>query len=151
MRTLVIPLLLQLLFVAVGFTQAQPANEIANVFTKEFAGSWRASDPIGLATLWTEDGEWMSMVGSRTIYKGRPSIAEVWEVGLHGRTTTDQLKIEVEIDQVIFLSPTIAHVDLVMTFGTVASGIMREAMTAIVVKPAVRWKIRTARVARLQD
>lgn len=152
MRAPVISVLVSLLLVPVGVAdESLSPEEIAIVFDEDFRDFWRSSNPIGLATLWTEDGDWMSLVGSRRIVRGRKAIAGVWEVGLQGRESVDQLSLKIEFDQILLLTSTSAQVDLLMTFGTPTTGITREAMTAIVVETNEGWKIRTARVARIPD
>ena len=127
------------------------AQEISGVFNEEFQELWGRGDAKGLGSLWTSDGEWMSLTGSRRIVRGQEAIAGVWEVGLEGREDPDQLALEIEVTQVIVLSPELAQVDLLMIFGSQRTGLMKEAMVAILVREAESWKIQSARVARIPE
>lgn len=124
-------------------------SEIRSVFESTFVERWRAADAGGLAELWTEGGEWMSLIGSRRVVTGRPAIAGVWEIGLRGRDSAAALAIEAEVQHVRLLSEGIAQVDVLMTFGTEATGVIREAMFANLVETPAGWRIVSARVARL--
>ena len=126
-------------------------QEVGLVFSTEFHEHWVRADAEALSNLWTPEGEWMSLVGSRRIVRGRTAIAGVWEVGLEGRESPDQLALEIEVTEILLLSPEAAQVDLLMTFGSQNTGLMKEAMVAILQHDGQRWRIRSARVARIPD
>ncbi len=148
MKRLAVCCLLTMASVAV---QADPRNErsIAALFTERFATSWQAGDAQGLARLWSEDGDWMSVIGSRRIFTGTEQIEQVWEVGLQGRDDEPSRSIRIDVDAVRKIGPDIAQVDLVMTFGQPSTGVLREAMMAIVEWRDDAWKIASSRVARI--
>ena len=133
------------------FAQNVDELEISNLFTKQFINKWQSSDPKGLASLWHEEGDWMSLIGSRGIYKGHKQIEQVWSIGLQSRLTVEQRKLTIEIDSIILHSPMLAHVDLVMTFGHARTGLIREAMFAIMQNGKDGWKIKNSRVSRISS
>ncbi len=132
-------------------TPGQPAEQdtVEDLFLQQFTAHWQAGDAKSLANLWHEDGDWMSLVGSRRLFKGRAQIEQVWSIGLQGRDTVDARALTIEIDSTTMLSPVLAQVDLVMTFGHERTGLVREAMHATLQKGETGWKIRSSRVARI--
>jgi len=147
--------LLLVCFLAAPLMAAEPAAEaeweLRSIFETTFAELWRNADTHGLAALWTEDGEWMSLVGSRRVVRGRESIAGVWEVGLRGRETKEALAIAAEVQQIRMLDTDLAQVDVMLTFGTEATGVIREAMFANLRATPQGWRIVAARVARIPE
>ncbi len=93
----------------------------------------------------------MSMVGSRRVFQGRDQIEQVWTIGLQGRDSPEARALAVEIDSTKMLGPSRAQVDLVMTFGHERTGIIREAMLAILQKDEGGWRILSCRVARISS
>lgn len=140
-----------LLFFASVAAHSDPRTEesIAAVFTEHFAASWQAGDADALARLWLEDGDWMSVIGSRRVFTGQEQIAQVWEIGLQGRDNESSRALRIEIDAVRRFGSDLAQVDLVMIFGQPTSGVLREAMVAIVRWHDDTWKIASSRVARI--
>ncbi len=146
-----VALFLCLLVVSPVSALSQPTEQggAKALFLEQFTGHWQASDAKALAALWHEDGDWMSLVGSRRVFKGRDQIEQVWSIGLQGRDSAEARTLVIEIDSTRMLSPSLVQVDLVMTFGHESTGIMREAMHAILHKGDSGWKIVTCRVARI--
>ena len=141
-----------LLWVALPSAADREFSEpIERLFTTTFVELWEAGDADGLADLWLEHGDWMSMVGSRRIVSGREAIAGVWRVGLEGRETPESLALAIEVQSVRKLGADLAAVDLEMTFGTEETGVIREGMSAIVERLPEGWRIASARVARIPD
>ena len=142
---------LWLLLTGVSNVFANPVDEAAirSLFQEQFRSHWEAADPQGLAALWVDDGDWMSLIGSRKVFEGRDQIEQVWSIGLQGRDTPEKRNLEIEVDSIKALSPDLAQVDLVMTFGHIQTGIVREAMTAVVEGNRGEWKIASCRVARI--
>lgn len=140
-----------LLLLAGVAAHADPRDEesIAALFTEQFTTSWQAGDAEALARLWLVDGDWMSVVGSRRVFTGPEQIAQVWEVGLQGRDSEPSLSLRIDIDAIRRFGPDLAQVDLVMTFGQPSTGVLREAMVAIVEWHDDAWKIASSRVARI--
>ena len=126
-------------------------DAVADLFSGQFIAHWQAGNPERLASLWHEDGDWMSLIGSRRVFKGRDQIEQVWSVGLQGRDTPEARALAIEIDSVKTLSPDLAQVDMVMTFGHESTGIVREAMLAIVRRGETGWQILSNRVARISS
>ncbi len=124
---------------------------IEQLLLENFTDRWRAGDAEGLASLWHEDGDWMSLVGSRRIFQGREQIEQVWSIGLEGRDSAEARMLAIEIDSFKKLAPDLAQVDMVMTFGHESTGILREAMLAIVSESEAGWKILSSRVARISS
>lgn len=137
------------LHTTVALGQTTPEQDVRKLFSEQFTTYWQLADAEGLASLWHEDGDWMSITGSRRIRKGRAQIAQVWSVGLRGRTTDEQRMLNLEIDAIQLLTPRLAQVDMVMVFGHAHTGIVREAMVALLEKEGATWKIRSSRVARI--
>lgn len=131
------------------FGQSTEQSAIEDLFLKQFHAHWQAGDAEKLAALWHPEGDWMSLPGSRRIFNGREKIAQVWQVGLQGRDTAEKKKLAIEIDNVRMLGGTLAQVDMVMTFGHETTGVLKEAMTAIVKKSEADWQILSCRVARI--
>ncbi len=130
---------------------AEDSAAIESLFADTFAELWQRGDARGLSELWTEQGDWMSLVGSRRIRSGRQEIAEVWEIGLQGRDTPEKRALRLDVQAVNRLSPALAQVDVEMIFGTEATGLIREAMVAIVELTGEGWRIASARVARIPE
>ncbi len=93
----------------------------------------------------------MSLVGSRRVFQGRAQIEQVWSIGLQGRDTAEARALAIEIDSLKMLGANRAQVDLVMTFGHESTGIVREAMSAVVQRDESGWRIRSCRVARISS
>lgn len=126
-------------------------DAVEDLFVERFIAHWQAANPKGLASLWHEDGDWMSLIGSRRMFQGRDQIEQVWSIGLQGRETPEARALAIEIDSVKMLSPDLAQVDMVMTFGHESTGTVREAMLAIVRRGEAGWKILSSRVARISS
>ncbi len=140
------------MLVAAG-ASAQPVEQdaVEDLFLQQFTAHWRAADAESLAALWHEDGDWMSLIGSRRVFKGHAQIEQVWSIGLQRRDSVEARTLTFEIDSTRTLSPSLAQVDLVMTFGHESTGIIREAMHAILRKDDGGWKILSCRVARISS
>ena len=139
-------------FVALAASAASdPGDQIRELFESDFVERWRSKDAQGLAELWTEDGEWMGLLGSRRVVTGREAIVGVWEIGLRGRDTPESLAITAEVQHVRLLGEGLAQADVLLTFGTEATGLMREAMFTNLAMTAEGWRIVSARVARLPE
>ena len=130
---------------------AGPSAEdpIKNLFLQSFISHWQAGDAASLAGLWQEQGDWMSMVGSRKVFKGRDQIEQVWSVGLNGRNTPESRTLSIEITGISLLAPHLAQVEMVMHFGHQTTGIIHEAAHAILERESAGWRIKTFRVARI--
>ncbi len=124
---------------------------VERLFTHNFAQHWRAGEAEALASLWKEDGDWMNLTGSRRAWVGRESVAGVWQVGLQGRETPWHRALDVVVDGVRRLGEDVFQVDLDMTFGSAATGRVREAMLATVERSGDRWLVASARVARISS
>ena len=122
---------------------------IRRVFERDFADSWREADSESIANLWTDDGDWSSVIGSRRLVRGRVALEEVWAIGLEGRTTPEELAIEVDVDHVRLLGGAHAVVDIVMTFAADTENAAREAYVMVMTHEGDRWLIASARAARL--
>ncbi len=122
-----------------------------HLLSEELIRLWQAGDAEGLANLWSGDGEWMNLVGSRRLITGRKAIQQVWEQGLKGRSTPESLAIQVTITAVRSLSPGLAQVDAVIYYGLPETGVIREAITAVMELRHSRWYILSARVARIAN
>jgi uncharacterized protein (TIGR02246 family) len=162
MRTFAFPALLSLVLVmsAVGAFPARGSQASGNerdhsavtrLFTEEFAGRWRAGDAAGLAELWLEDGDWMGLLGSRRVQSGRQAVEGVWSIGLDGRETPWHRALSVEVDGLRRLGPDLFQVDLLLTFGSAATGLVREAMVAVAARDGESWRVASARVARISS
>ncbi len=129
--------------------RASTAATPTEVLTGDFVAAWQKGDAPGLANLWTEDGDWMSVVGSRQVQSGQIAIQRVWEVGLEGRDTPEKRRLEILIDSVREFGEDLTQIDAVMVFGSPETGEMREALTAMLVRVEGGWLIASARVARI--
>lgn len=145
------PSLLALLVLLPASANAQQAEEahIRRLFTEVFVSLWQRADAPGLAQLWHDDGDWMNLIGSRRLRRGRADLESVWQVGLRGRDTEAKRRLEVDLDAVRLLGPETAQADLVFTFGSPETGLIREALTAVLEKRDGQWRILSARVARI--
>ena len=47
---------------AVAQSPSATEQALRDIFTQQFISYWQAGDPEGLAGLWHEDGDWMSIV-----------------------------------------------------------------------------------------
>lgn len=146
-------LFLSLLFIAAPSVLGQSIEEeaIRDLFLEQFVAHWQGAAPEALAALWHAEGDWMNLVGSRRVSKGSVQIKEVWSVGLQGRDSAEARRLIIEIDSIKLLSSSLAQVDLVMTFGHESTGMIREAMFAILQKDETGWKILSSRVARISS
>lgn len=127
----------------------QDVDALARVFEIEFAQAWEARDVAALVDLWTEDGDWSSVVGSRRVVRGHAALRQIWETGLNGRTRPEELAIDVDVDHVRLLGDHTAVVDVVMTFAPHASTAAREAFVMVMERTGDRWRIASARAVRL--
>ena len=93
----------------------------------------------------------MSITGSRRILRGRAEIERVWSVGLQGRDTEEKRAVRLEIESIRLLGDDLAQVDLVMIFGHERTGVIREAMVAMVERGASGWEVASSRVARISS
>jgi len=125
--------------------------EITSVLENDFVDAWEALDATAIAELWTEDGDWSNIVGSRNVVSGKSRIRGVWEVGLQGRETDEQLQLKVDISNIKRIEADVVLVDLVMTFAEDTPSAMREAFVMVLKKVGPSWKIVSARAARLRD
>lgn len=145
------PLLLVLLLITTPSAYGQSADEeaIRDLFLEQFITHWQGANAEGLAALWHDEGDWMNLVGSRRVFAGKDQIEQVWAIGLQGRDTAESRSLTIEVDTIKMLTPSLAQADLVMTFGHESTGIVREAMSSILQKDEMGWKIMTSRVARI--
>ena len=123
----------------------------SSVLTRNFVAAWQRADAVELASLWAADGDWMSITGSRRAQSGREAIQGVWEIGLQGRETAEQRRLDIAIDAVREYGDDLHQIDAVMTFGSPETGQIREALTAILVRVEGDWLIASARVARIES
>ena len=129
--------------------RADDATRVTRLFTHEFARLWRAGDAAGLARLWREDGDWMGLLGSRRVQRGRDAVEGVWRIGLDGRETPWHRALDVSVDEIRPLAEGVFQVDLTLVFGSPATGVVREAMSATAARDRHDWRVVTARVARI--
>ena len=129
--------------------ESDSRDGILRVFERDFADGWRAADAEALASLWTNDGDWSSVVGSRRVVRGRAALAEIWATGIGGRSTPDELAIEIEVDHVRLLGDAHAVVDVVMTFATDTEAAASEAYVMVMTRIDGQWLIASARAVRL--
>ena len=145
------------MFLGVTTVQAQEAQNvssasaIASLYEDDFVNAWHAADAVAITDLWTDDGDWSSIVGSRRVVAGKSNLKGVWEIGLQGRDSAELRNLRVDITNIRMLKNGLGLVDLVMHFAEGSPSAMREEFVMVVQRVEEEWKIVSARAARLSD
>ena len=141
--------LLALILVPVSAVRGNEAAAASETLASDFINHWQSADAGALAGLWAEDGDWMSITGSRRVVTGRERMVGLWQIGLQGRDTAAKRAIEIEVTTATMLADDIISTDWRVLYGTPATGTVDEAMFLVLVKEGEGWRIRTCRVARI--
>jgi uncharacterized protein (TIGR02246 family) len=119
----------------VASSQNLPLSEEARIrdFIKVFADARNAHNGSSVATLYSEDGEWLGPAGTGALVRGREALTAMWN-GVPG-------KVERKIQSIDFPSANIA----VVRVGTEYTDISQHNEVFVIVQTNDEWRIKSIR------